>query len=158
MKLEKTLMTILLAALSLPAVAGHDSLDKAHEHHRRAIEKGIKSGALTRPEVRVLRHEQRELQYLERDLRSDGKLRKWERRYLQSRYAEFGGHVRELKQNKVTRKHHHKPGHHDPYRYDHHYGYQDTDKHHKKDSNDDEWLMWTGLGVMGVLLIDQLND
>lgn len=160
MRLKKTLMTILLAALPLPAMAGHGSLDKERERHHRAIEKGIRSGALTRQEARVLQREQRELHYLERELRGDGKFKKWERRYLQSRYAELGRHVRDLKQNKATRKRHHHGERHDPYRYDYRYGYQDTDRDagHKKGANDDEWLLWTGLGVMGVLLVDQLND
>lgn len=160
MKLNKTLMVILLATQTLPAFAGHDGHGRKHLHSERErqhehIKQGLKSGALTRGEADILWREQRELRQLERELRQDQRLKPWQRRYLLTRYSEHGKHIRALSQNDLYRHHPRKKSHkhHDDEDRSDRYGHYEHDA-----GKDDDVLLWATLGIMGVVLVDQLND
>lgn len=162
MRLKKTLIVLLLTAQSLPAFAGHGhdhpGRDRLHDERaglQHAFKHGLKSGALTRQEADILRQEQRELRQLERELSEDHRLMRWERRYLSERYAELGKHVRHLANNDHYRQRYPRNKSHE--QHDDH-GDDEYDYSSHKVNSDEDILLWASLGIMGVVLVDQLNQ
>ena len=84
-KLLASLITIAItAALTVPATAGTRDPrvnERQHKQHGRMAQ-GVKSGELTRSEVKDLRGDQRDIRLEERQFKSDGKLTKDERQEL----------------------------------------------------------------------------
>jgi len=84
-KLLASLITIAItAALSVPAVAGiRDPRVNQRQHHQQArVAQGVKSGELTRPEVKDIRSDRRDIRQEERQFKSDGQITKDERQEL----------------------------------------------------------------------------
>jgi hypothetical protein len=119
--IAKTLLaTSVCLFTTLPVYAGHghgqnrllDRLDRQHER----IEQGVKSGALTHKEVRVLKRKQRKIRHLAWHFREDGNLSKKERRILRRKLDRASDHIWELKHNDVYRyahrNRHHEYAHH----------------------------------------------
>jgi hypothetical protein len=96
--------TLLIAALTLggtlPAYADHhESLwERMHRIDKR-IERGVRSGELTRGEVRRLEHERREIRAMFREFRDDHHLSYKERRILEYKIDRLSEHVAALKHN-----------------------------------------------------------
>jgi len=163
MRLNKPLMAFLVAIQTLPAFAAHghdgsgrDRLQNERERQHEYIRQGLKSGALTRREADILQREQRELRQLERELREDKRLKPWERRYLLGRSSELGEHIRALTHNELYRQHRPRKKSHERH-YDEHHKDQRGDYGREVDKDDDV-LLWATLGIMGVVLVEQLND
>jgi hypothetical protein len=76
-------MTALLAAVSVPALAGTPVLDGREQNQRERIAQGIRSGELTRPEARRLVRGEANLHRHERAAKSDGVVTPRERAALQ---------------------------------------------------------------------------
>ena len=81
--LKKILAAAVLAALSVPAMAGTPRLDAREHNQRQRIAQGVRSGELTRPETRRLIAGERRLHRHERYAKSDGVVTPAERARLQ---------------------------------------------------------------------------
>ena len=136
---EKTLLaTAVCLFTALPVYADHghgqsrllDRLDRQHER----IEQGVKSGALTHKEVRVLKRKQRKIRHLARHFREDGNLSKKERRILRRKLDRASDHIWELKHNDVYR-YAHRDRHHE---YAHHWDDDSAASIYRIDE-DNEW-------------------
>jgi hypothetical protein len=101
----KTLITagVVLAGLAtaLPAAAEHGPgyFDRREARQDARIDRGIRSGELTRGEIRDLRRDQQELQRLTWRLRRDGRLSHQERRRLERAHDELSRRIYVLKHN-----------------------------------------------------------
>lgn len=77
----------------------------AREHHQRErIEQGVRSGQLTRDELKEIHAEQREIRKEEREYRSDGKFTREERADIQRELNQSSRNVYEEKHDDETRK------------------------------------------------------
>lgn len=101
-QLTKTIFVLLALGLAMPAVA-RTSLHGVERSQMQRIQQGIHSGALTRGEAKVLRHEQRNIRKLKRRFQRDGRFSRGERRTLKHRYASASRHIYRLKHNHRTR-------------------------------------------------------
>ncbi len=99
---SKILFVLLALGLAMPAFA-RTSLHDMERTQVRSIQQGIRSGELTKGEVRVLRQEQRSIQRLENRYLRDGHLSRGERRALMNRYVQAGRHIYQLKHNRHAR-------------------------------------------------------
>jgi hypothetical protein len=77
------LAAAVLAAISVPAMAGTPRLDAREHNQRQRIAQGVRSGELTRPETRRLIAGERRLHRHERYAKSDGVVTPAERARLQ---------------------------------------------------------------------------
>ena len=80
---SKLAVAAVLAALSLPAMAGTPGLDAREQNQRQRIAQGVRSGELTRPETRRLVRGEIRLHRHERIAKSDGVVTGAERMRLQ---------------------------------------------------------------------------
>jgi len=100
--LTKTIFVLLALGLAMPAVA-RTSLYGVERSQMRSIQQGVRSGALTRGEAKVLHHEQRKISKLKRRFQRDGRFSRGERRTLKHKYASASRHIYRLKHNHRTR-------------------------------------------------------
>jgi hypothetical protein len=95
--------SLVIAALgigmALPAAADASFRQHKGQNLDNRIEQGVRSGELTRKEVRKLRRERREIRQMRRDFLSDGRLSTWERRTLARAKKRLSRHVYRLKHN-----------------------------------------------------------
>ena len=133
MKLHKALWVLpLLGMLATPAVADryHDNdyhnrvFEQRIDRQHRRLEQGIRSGELTRKEVKRLRKQLRHIAKLERRYTRDGYLDRHERRKLRHKLNVASNRIYRLKHNDRYRGYykdrygpgrHYKPKHHDRY-------------------------------------------
>ncbi|MGH8135571.1 MAG: hypothetical protein ACRER4_04415 [Steroidobacteraceae bacterium] len=101
--LRQIVITAALAAISVPALAGTPRLD-AHEHNQRQrIAQGVRSGELTRPEVRRLFAGERRLHRHERYAKSDGVVTAGERARLERNAARMSARIYRQKHDAQAR-------------------------------------------------------
>lgn len=100
--LTKTIFILLALGLAMPAFA-RTSLHGVERSQMQRIQQGVRSGALTRGETKILRHEQRNIRKLKRRFQRDGRFSRGERRALKHRYARASRHIYRLKHNHRTR-------------------------------------------------------
>ena len=108
MKIQKTLWTVVfLGMLTMPAWADRDHYDGYYDNrfeqrqdrqHRR-IQKGIRSGELTRKEAQRLRKQQRRIEKMADRFTYDGYLDRRERRELKRRLNAASDRIYRLKHN-----------------------------------------------------------
>jgi uncharacterized protein YaiI (UPF0178 family) len=110
--ISKTLIATSLGLLvALPALAQqnegryirHDDISERLERQHHRIKKGVKAGQLTGKEAKTLRQHQRDIRYLERLFREDGKLTKKERRILNRELRDSSRQIDRLKHNDLER-------------------------------------------------------
>jgi hypothetical protein len=94
----------MLAALTVPAYAGHrDDGSSRFEHRierqRDRIRHGVRAGELTRHEAKALRKQQRHITRLERRFERDGRLDRHERRTLRRKLDGASRRIARLKNN-----------------------------------------------------------
>jgi polyhydroxyalkanoate synthesis regulator phasin len=101
MKIFITLFTVLFMGLASGAMAAtiHERVEIAQQH----IERGMRSGSLTREEGRRLRDELNRVRSDEARARSDGHLDRRERERLDRELDRLERHIFALKQNDVRR-------------------------------------------------------
>ena len=127
MKLHKIFWALpLLGTLATPAMADryYDNgyhyatrFEQRIDRQHRRIERGVRSGELTRKEAKHLRKQLRRIARLERRYTRDGFLDRHERRKLHSKLNVASDRIYRLKHNNRYRE---------PRRHDHHYGYGDS--------------------------------
>ncbi len=95
-----------LMAINAPVHAtGRDHGVNQRQHHQvLRIRQGIKSGELTRPEVKHLTREQQRIRRMERKFRSDGELTFKERARLQGRLNRASHHIYQEKHDNQQRQ------------------------------------------------------
>ncbi len=76
--------------------------DRQH-HQRQRIQQGVRSGELTRNEVRGLREDQRDIHQLERAYKSDGALTRDERKDLHQELNQASREIHEEKHDEDVR-------------------------------------------------------
>lgn len=125
MKLHKTFLALpLLGMLVTPAIAGgyyDDGYNKSRFEQRidrqhQRIERGVRSGELTRKEAKRLRKQLRHIAKLERRYTLDGHLDRHERKKLHNKLNVAGDRIYRLKHNDRYRRPKHRS---------HYYGYDD---------------------------------
>ena len=89
----------LLIALPAQARRHDDGIYERLDRQQSAIERGIRSGELTRREAGILREEHREIRDLARDMGRDGYRSRELRRILDRKLDRAGRHIRELSAN-----------------------------------------------------------
>ncbi len=107
------LVAVLGLGMALPAVAdaGYNrDRDRSYNQHKR-IEEGIRSGELTREEVRILRREQRKIGQMRRDFLRDGRITKWERKVLVNNLNRASKHIYRLRRNNQRAYYRYRPQH-----------------------------------------------
>jgi hypothetical protein len=77
--------TVLTGPWALADNPKHSNVNKRQQHQAERIQKGVRSGELTRKEARGIANEHRDIKDLEREYRSDGTLSKRERADLNRR-------------------------------------------------------------------------
>ena len=100
-------MLIVVAGSSLAATAASTSTPRVarrqvHQHAR--IQAGVKSGELTRPEARNLRHDQRHIQRVKQRARADGKVTPAERARITAAQNHESRKIYRKKHNDQTSK------------------------------------------------------
>ena len=80
---RKIVIAAVLAAISVPALAGTPRLDAREQNQRQRIAQGVRSGELTRPEARRMIGGERRLHRHERCAKSDGLVTAGERARLE---------------------------------------------------------------------------
>ena len=103
----KTRLTILAAAAILAlstATLAAPSVHERVEHMEARIERGIKSGDLTRREADGLRKELREIKQRERRMRDDGRLSERERNALHADLDRLDRHITREKRDDQQRR------------------------------------------------------
>ncbi len=95
-----------LMVITAPVHAtGRDHGVNQRQHHQtQQIRQGIKSGELTRPEVKHLIREQQRIRKMERKFRSDGELTFKERARLQSSLDRSSHHIYQEKHDTQQRQ------------------------------------------------------
>jgi hypothetical protein len=87
--MKNLIIATVLSAAALPAFADHDVHDSSFHARQQQLEhrihEGWRSGELTPPEHRRLRHEMRLIERSERAFMSDGRLSRGEREHLHVR-------------------------------------------------------------------------
>lgn len=87
--MKNLISAIVLSAATLPALADHDVHNSDFQSRQQRLEhrihQGWRSGELTRPEYRWLRHELRSIERDEHAFREDGRVSWREREHLQAR-------------------------------------------------------------------------
>ncbi len=77
----------------VPVSLRDPGVNARQENQRRRIQQGVRSGELTRDEVKTLSAEQRAIRHEERQYKSDGVLAKEERKDLQQDLSAAGKHI-----------------------------------------------------------------
>src|SRR5689334_17454797 len=100
------LMFVAVALFTVTAASAHPRsplINRRERHQARRIHQGVKSGELTPREARVLRQEEREVRWDEREAKSDGKLTPMERRHLRRELNQNSRRIYRLKHNQAER-------------------------------------------------------
>jgi hypothetical protein len=84
---RKIALAVALSAVALPALGGTPVINEREQNQRQRIAQGVRSGELTRPEVRRLAHGEFRLHRHERIAKSDGIVTRAER-YRLHRHAD----------------------------------------------------------------------
>ena len=96
-------MTLVVAAVAAPALAGTPRLDAREHSQRERIVQGFRSGELTRPEARRLIHGEIGLHRAERHAKSDGVVTRAERCRLERRADHMSARIYRQKHDLQTR-------------------------------------------------------
>ncbi|ABA88788.1 hypothetical protein Pcar_1543 [Syntrophotalea carbinolica DSM 2380] len=112
MKRKLLSLTLSAATLSIACLIGSpawsaDRHDPVQRNQQQRITQGVRSGEITRPELRKLRHEQRRIKRFSRQARADGKMNKWERRHLKAMKNHASRNIYQAKHNKRSYNHCH---------------------------------------------------
>ncbi len=98
---KSLLVAVLGLGMVLPAFADaayNREKDRSYNQNKR-IEEGIRSGELTREEVRILRREQQRIAQMRRDILRDGRITKREREILVNNLNRASKHIYQLRRN-----------------------------------------------------------
>jgi septal ring factor EnvC (AmiA/AmiB activator) len=93
-----------ILALSTVTLAAVVSIPERIDHMEARIERGIKSGELTRPEAAKLREELREIRKREHRMREDGRLSERERSALHADLDRLDRHITREKHDDQQRR------------------------------------------------------
>lgn len=104
MKLRMTAIALLVAALSTGAYAQSSRIDERQAEHQKRIERGVKSGELTKQEAERLQKGQARIQSMEDKARADGKITREERRRIEYAQDRESQRIRRETHNKETAK------------------------------------------------------
>ena len=128
----KTLITLgaIIAActLSVPAMAerGGDRVDARQDRQQHRIDRGVRSGDLTRSEARRLDHGQNRIDHMQSRARADGHVSRQERARIHKEVARQDQRIyRERHDRQVSRRDHNDRGWHRGHRNAPAYGYYD---------------------------------
>ena len=100
---RKLAFAVVLTAITLPAFADTPRLDARERNQRDRIAQGVRSGELTRPEIRRLVHGEVRLHRHERIARSDGVVTRAERFRLRRHADRMSGRIYRQKHDPQSR-------------------------------------------------------
>jgi Skp family chaperone for outer membrane proteins len=110
MKVYTTLFLLpLIAAISSPAIAhyehdGYSKFDQRIERQQQRIKQGVRTGELTKKEIKKLRKQQRHIKKLNRQFEKDGHLSHYERKTLKRKLNLASKRIYRLKHNDRYRR------------------------------------------------------
>lgn len=110
MKRKLLLLTLSAATLSIACLIGSPAwsagrYESVQRNQQRRIAQGVRSGEITRPELRRLHHQQRQIKRFSCQARADGKVSKWERRHLKAMKKRASRNIYQAKHNKRSYNH-----------------------------------------------------
>jgi hypothetical protein len=100
---RKAMLTMILSAAALPALAGTPGVDAREQNQRERIAQGLRSGELTRPEARRLAQGEIRLHRHERIARADGVVTRAERVRLHRHADLMSGRIYRQKHDRQDR-------------------------------------------------------
>lgn len=110
MKRKLLPLALSAATLSIACLIGSPAWsagrhDPVQRNQRQRIAQGVRSGEITRPELKKLRHEQCQIKRFSHQARTDGHLSKWERRHLRAMKKQANRNIYQAKHNNRSYKH-----------------------------------------------------